>query len=85
MGAVEGTWTTPVGDLKGVGPARAAAFKARGVHTFQDLLFLIPVRYRQPGPLVAAASAPESGPAALVGHVRTRRKGRLRRYKGGYL
>lgn len=78
------TWTTPVRDLKGVGPARAAALEARDVHTLQDLLFLVPLRYRQPGPLLGGDGEPE-GAASLLGRVQARRRGRLRRFKGGYL
>ena len=35
----------PVTSLRGVGPALAATLERLGLHTVQDLLFLLPLRY----------------------------------------
>ena len=37
---------TPVADLQGVGPKRAAAMAARGILTLRDLIFHLPSRYQ---------------------------------------
>ncbi|NRA97758.1 MAG: DEAD/DEAH box helicase, partial [Planctomycetes bacterium] len=72
-------------DVRGVGPVRAEALAARGVHTLQDLLFLVPLRYRQPAALRSVADGVAGERLSVVGWVRARRRGRLRRRGGNYL
>jgi ATP-dependent DNA helicase RecG len=37
--------STPVGALKGVGPVLTRVFASRGIHTIEDLLYCLPLRY----------------------------------------
>jgi ATP-dependent DNA helicase RecG len=37
--------STPLTDVKGIGPARAAMLEAKGLHTVEDLLGYVPFRY----------------------------------------
>ena len=78
-------WDAPVSEVRGVGPARAGALARRGVRTLQDLLFLVPQRYRQPAPFSPVADAVAGERLSVVGWVRARRRGRLRRRGGNYL
>jgi ATP-dependent DNA helicase RecG len=56
---------TPVNFLKGVGPARAEAFRRLGVLTAGDLLFHIPHRYEDAS-TVSSISSLETGMSATV-------------------
>lgn len=76
---------TPVTALSGVGPARAEALARRGIATVLDLLHLVPSRYRSPDALADLAEAVAGDRLSYIGHVLSRRKGRMRRRRGGYL
>ena len=43
--------------LRGIGPKRLEALHAAGIHSLRDLLYLVPVRYRDMGDLACAADA----------------------------
>ena len=60
---------TPVTALKGVGPAIAARLAARGIHTVEDLIYLLPLEYqdcRRERPL---GEAPAGEPVTVRGVV----------------
>src|SRR6185503_570375 len=72
---------SPVSQLPGIGPGRAARLAAAGVHTVEDLLLHLPVRFedRQKVPGIASLQA---GRAATIRArvveaklIRTRRRG----------
>lgn len=80
--ASPGTWREPLSSLKGIGPAREEALRRRGLRTLQDLLLLLPTRYRLPAPLLEGEHLPAGERVALAGVVRSRRRGRLRKGRG---
>jgi ATP-dependent DNA helicase RecG len=69
---------TPLGAVRGVGPARAAALAAAGFARVEDLLFHLPARYEDRRTLSAVAAA-EPGDRTLVGRLRDLRRVPVRR------
>jgi ATP-dependent DNA helicase RecG len=60
---------TPINFLKGVGPARAEAFRRMGVITAGDLLFHIPHRYEDASTVSSIASLQTGMSATVIGRV----------------
>jgi len=70
---------TSVGELKGIGPARAEALAQRSIRSLRDLLFHFPRRYLTRLPPQAIGSLQAGARAAIEGRVssvRARRQGR---------
>lgn len=63
------TLQTPITYLKGVGPARAAAFERIGVSTAGDLLMHIPFRYEDATTVAAIASLEPGMDGTIIGRV----------------
>jgi ATP-dependent DNA helicase RecG len=59
----------PVTVLRGVGPAQAERLRALGVHTTQDLLFLLPLRYEDRTRVVPLGELRAGQRAAVEGEV----------------
>ena len=55
-----------VKNLKGVGPAKAAAYEKLGIRTAEDLLYHFPRSYENRGDVCLLADAPEDARCALV-------------------
>jgi len=72
---------SPLGSVRGVGPARARALAQAGYETVEDLLFHLPSRYedRRAVATVAEALALPPGPRTLRGRLSGLRLFRLRR------
>jgi ATP-dependent DNA helicase RecG len=60
---------TPIAYLKGVGPARAEAFRRLGVVTASDLLYLVPRRYEDASTITPIRSLEVGMDATVVGRV----------------
>ena len=60
---------TPINYLKGVGPARAEAFRRIGVITTGDLLFHIPHRYEDASTITPIAKLQTGMSATVIGRV----------------
>jgi ATP-dependent DNA helicase RecG len=73
------TPTSPLLDLKGVGPKRAEAFDAAGLVTVTDLLFHLPVKYEDRRVESKIASIESAGSYLLRGHLSQLRQVRIRR------
>ena len=52
--------------LRGVGPAKAAAYEKLGIRTTEDLLYHFPRSYENRGDICLLADAPEDARCALV-------------------
>lgn len=76
--AAAGPFATPVAELRGVGPARAAAFAERGLTTALDLLLEAPLRYAAPPPLGDLGAAAVGDDCSVAGLVTSAQKGRAR-------
>lgn len=63
------TLDTPITYLKGVGPARAEAFRRVGVFTARDLLYLVPRRYEDASTITPIARLEIGMDATIVGRV----------------
>lgn len=72
----------PVQFLRGVGPRRATQFAALGIHTLEDLLAHLPMRYEEVGALTPIALVQAGRPVTLAGEVTDLefRPGRLQRF-----
>src|SRR4051812_7363728 len=51
--------STPLNYVKGVGPARAAMFEAKGLATVEDLLGYVPFRYEDRSNMKTIAQLPD--------------------------
>jgi ATP-dependent DNA helicase RecG len=60
---------TPIAYLKGVGPARAEAFRRLGIFTARDLLYLVPHRYEDASTITPIAALDVGMDATIVGRV----------------
>ena len=60
---------TAIQYLKGVGPVRAAAFARLDVHTVEDLLYHVPLRYLDATSVTPIARAAVGGDVTIVGRV----------------
>src|SRR3989442_558917 len=60
---------TPLRDLKGIGPTRAAELEARALKTIEDLLFHLPFRYEDRSLFFPTASPTRGLGAAVRGRV----------------
>jgi ATP-dependent DNA helicase RecG len=75
------TLALPLRFLPGVGPRRAERLAASGLHTVEDLLLVLPIRYEDRRTLSPIASIAKAGPWTVRGRlsdlrlVRTRRRG----------
>lgn len=63
------TLDTPITYLKGVGPARAEAFRRVGVMTARDLLYLVPHRYEDASTITPIRQLEVGMDATIVGRV----------------
>ena len=61
--------TTPLTDLKGVGPKRAGLMARKGLHTVLDLLFFTPIRYEDRTRISPIDRAEEGLPVLVKGRV----------------
>ena len=52
--------------LRGVGPKRLEAFNAAGIHSLRDLLYTVPVRYRDMGDLTSVQNARHDADQAFL-------------------
>lgn len=68
MTPVDEPLLAPLGQLPGVGPARAAALASAGLHTLEDLLLRFPLRYEDRGHIVAIDRV-RPGTATVAGEV----------------
>ncbi len=81
---------TPVGDLQGVGPKRAAAMAERGILTLSDLIFHLPSRYQDWRGLTRLAELVPGATVTVAGELgkvseRPMRGSRWRRLASGLL
>src|SRR5690349_7132484 len=63
--------TTPLTYVKGVGPARAAMFEAKGLATVEDLLGYVPFRYEDRSNLKSIAQLAPGEMATVIAEVRS--------------
>jgi ATP-dependent DNA helicase RecG len=63
--------TTPLAYIKGVGPARAAMFQAKGLLTVEDLLFYVPFRYEDRSNVKSIARLAPGEMATVIAEVRS--------------
>ncbi len=61
--------TTPVEELKGVGPAVAEKLARIGIHTLQDVLFHLPLRYEDRTRITPIGAARPGKQVVLEGEV----------------
>ncbi len=73
------TPASPLGDLRGVGPARARLLAGAGFHTVGDLLFHLPSRYEDRSTVSRAADAAPGETATFRGRLSRMTRVRLRR------
>jgi ATP-dependent DNA helicase RecG len=71
--------STPITYVKGVGPARAAMFEAKGLRTVEDLLGYIPFRYEDRSNLRAIKELAPGEMATVVAEIRTAHAAGFRR------
>jgi ATP-dependent DNA helicase RecG len=62
-------FSTPLQYTKGIGPARAKALEAKGLHTVEDLLFYMPFRYEDRSNLKPIRELAPGEMATVVGRV----------------
>ena len=63
---MNGKLSRPIGDLYGVGPAKAAAYRKLGVDTLGDLLYHFPRAYENRGDTHPLAECPQDGRTAVI-------------------
>src|SRR3954464_7255467 len=63
--------TTPLTYVKGVGPARAAMFEAKGLLTVEDLLGYVPFRYEDRSNMKTIAQLAPGEMATVIAEVRS--------------
>ncbi|MGC1343382.1 MAG: hypothetical protein WA854_13710 [Candidatus Binataceae bacterium] len=81
---------TPIADLQGVGPKRAAAMADRGILTLRDLIFHLPARYQDWRGLTKVAELTPGATVTVAGELgkiseRPMRGSRWRRLASGLL
>src|SRR3954469_14657652 len=62
--------TTPLTSVKGIGPARAAMFEAKGLVTVEDLLRYVPFRYEDRSNMKTVAQLAPGEMATVIADVR---------------
>src|SRR3954452_14304937 len=71
--------TTPLSDVKGIGPARAAMLETKGLFTVEDLLGYVPFRYEDRSNMKTIAQLAPGEMATVVAEVRSAKLAGFRR------
>src|SRR5512143_3244756 len=74
---------TPLTYVKGVGPARAAMLKAKGLATVEDLLAYVPFRYEDRSNMKSIAQLAPGEMATVIAEVRSAKLSGFKRRRLG--